>query len=94
MVSYASYFVGFAGGICNMQFGNILFNDIYAEDDKSDDYYKNSLSLQLIIVQVIVIPLTVGLGAILDRVKIWPIVLIQQLCGVGALILFIVNIPS
>ena len=89
------YLSGFAAGMglkCCIQYGHIVFSEIYVRADK--DYVSNHVSEYLFIAQMSQFVISPALGFLADRVKVWKLLFSIHVVLATGVTLFILNIPS
>ena len=75
--------------VCTYQYGVILFSEQYAPTEEAQSYCLGHISSMILYSQLMSIPTFIALGYLLDRVKIWKILLLAIVAIIAALVLFI-----
>ena len=77
-----------------MQYGPLLFKQLYVDDKESQDHVSNKLSECFLISNLSTLVFALTLGYILDRTKSWPILALFHALTIIDIALFIYFIPS
>ena len=77
--------------ISSMQFGTIIFNELYQKDKDSKDYISDRLSVYLLTGQILIMTLALSFGFFIDKFKQWKILLAGHVLIFGAILLFVLN---
>ena len=80
--------------LATVQFGTLIFNDSYKDDQASKDYISGKLSIYFLISNLSVVLPAIGLGLLLDRVKVWKMVFMFHLLFFASILLFIFYAPN
>ena len=80
--------------IAMYQYGILLINEQYTADKSSRDYVSNQLSKMLHATQLLQIPSAIVGGFLLDKVRIWPILLAIAGCQVALFTCFYITSNS
>ena len=80
--------------ICYLQYGPLLFKQLYRDDKESQDHVSNKLSECFLISNLSTLAFALTLGYILDRTKSWPLLALFHAITVIDMALFIYLIPT
>ena len=80
--------------IASAQFGILIFNDSYGEDQASKNYISNQISLYFLFSNLTVLFLSLGLGYLMDKIKNWKMIFFFHLLLITSIILFTMNAPT
>ena len=80
--------------IAYMQYGPLLFKQLYVDEKESQDHVSNKLSECFLISNLSTLAFALSLGFILDRMKSWPVLALFHAITIIDMALFIYFIPS
>ena len=94
IVAFLSTFSITIAELCGLQFGVLLYKQVFAEDEASKDYVSDRISLYMLIGHLTGWIPSVIFGVLADRVKVWKLMLIAHIFMVASLAVFVASVPQ